>query len=146
LLKEIKTGGISGALLKAKTVLGIESADEGELINAMQKIVLQQIKPTFGAQVSVKEGIWLREIEAGPRKSTEANIRLFERGLVLLRKRAEIGLKAAIASKDFRTAQNITEALEIDLTSGTSPAQTSTELGVGQSFTDQSGETFRRVK
>ena len=41
-----------------------------------------------------------------------------ERGLVLAKKRSEIGLKAAVAAKDFRTAQEIQDFLELDLTPG----------------------------
>lgn len=118
LLGGIETGGIDAAILKGKQLFGIESANEAELVNAMSKQVIAQLKPVFGAQFTKAEGDWLKAIEAGPTKSTEGNLRLLERGIVLAKKRSEIGLEAAIQAKDFRSAQEIQDFLELDLTPG----------------------------
>lgn len=118
LLGEIKTGGIDAVLLKAKQFIGVESANEAELVNAMSKNVIAQLKPVFGAQFTKAEGDWLKAIEAGTTKSTAGNIRLIERGLFLAKKRAATGLKAAISAKDFRSAQEIQDFLDTDLTPG----------------------------
>jgi len=115
LLNEVKTGGIAGAALKAKQFLGVESASEGELINALNQQVLMQLKPIFGAQFTKAEGDWLKAIEASEGKSTEANRRLLERGLSLAKKRVEIGIKAATAAKDFRAAKEMQDFIDFDL-------------------------------
>jgi len=115
LLNEVKTGGIAGAALKAKQFLGVESASEGELINALNQQVLMQLKPIFGAQFTKAEGDWLKAIEASEGKSTEANRRLLERGLTLAKKRVEVGIKAATKAKDFRAAQEMQDFIDFDL-------------------------------
>ena len=116
LLKEIPTGGFNAVELKAKQFLGVETADEAELVNAMSKQVIAQLKPVFGSQFTKAEGDWLKAIEASSGKSTEGNVRLMERGLVLAKKRANTGLKASIAAKDFRSAQEIQDFIDLDLT------------------------------
>lgn len=116
LLGEIKTGGINAVSLKAKQFFGIEGADEAELINAMNKQVIAQLRPVFGAQFTKAEGDWLKAIEASERKSTAGNIRLLERGLKLATKRAEIGKKAALQAGDYRRAQDMQDFLNSDLT------------------------------
>ena len=80
LLKEIETGGIDAIRLKAKQFLGIESGNEAELVNAMSKQVIAQLRPVFGSQFTKAEGDWLKAIEAGSGKSTAGNIRLLKRG------------------------------------------------------------------
>lgn len=103
LLGDIKTGNVEGLLLKGKRFLGVESADEAELVNNLNKRVIAQLKPVFGNQFTAKEGQWLKEIEASESKSTEGNIRLMKTGINLARERAERGLEAAKTSGDVRT-------------------------------------------
>lgn len=112
LLKGIKTGGIDAAMLKAKQVLGLESADEAELMNNMKTAVLTQLKPTFGASFTAAEGQLLLDINANFGKSTKGNIRLINRALSLAGKRAQIGFDAALAGDDKRTAGNIQSFIE----------------------------------
>ena len=123
LLKEIETGGIDAIRLKAKQFLGIESGNEAELVNAMSKQVIAQLRPVFGSQFTKAEGDWLKAIEAGSGKSTAGNIRLLKRGLVLAERRSKIGLKAAIEAKDFRKAEEIQEFLDSTIGPATESAQ-----------------------
>ncbi len=114
LLKDIKTGGIDAAILKAKQFLGIESANEAELMNSLRKSVLSQLKPTFGAAFTAQEGKLLEDIEAGFGKSTAGNIRLIERALASASRRAQMGFDAALSGDDKRTAENIQRFIEQD--------------------------------
>jgi len=111
LLQTVSTGNVEGVALKAKQVLGIETADEAELINALEKGVISQLKSVFGSQFTAKEGQWLRDIEANIGKSTKGNIRLLERGLELARQRAKVGIEAANDAGDFRSRRQIEDVL-----------------------------------
>jgi len=102
LLNQIETGNTEGLLLKGKRFLGVESADEAELINNLNKRVISQLKPVFGAQFTAKEGEWLKAIEASEGKSTVANIRLMKVGVNLAIDKAERGLEAAKFAGDGR--------------------------------------------
>ena len=112
LLGSIRTGNTEGILLKGKRFLGVESGDEAELVNNLQKRVIAQLKPVFGSQFTAREGDWLREIEASEAKSTEANIRLMKTGINLARERATVGLEAAKYAGDAREAKRLQNFLE----------------------------------
>ena len=124
LLGSLETGGVDAALLKAKQLFGIESGDEAELVNALSKNVIAQLKPVFGSQFTKSEGDWLKAIEAGPSKSTAGNIRLIKRGLALAKRRVEMGQRAAISAKDFRSAQEMEDFLNMDLSPSASAPST----------------------
>lgn len=83
-----------------KKWFGIESANEAEFSNLLGKQVIAQIKPTFGAAPTVKEGEWLRAMESGWGTSTEGNKRLISNGLRLAERRAETGQQRALERKD----------------------------------------------
>src|SRR5690606_2660551 len=78
LLDTVQTGGIHAAQLAATRLLGVTGADETELSNDLGKAVLSQLRATFGAQFTEREGARLAEIEADYGKSTEGNRRLME--------------------------------------------------------------------
>ena len=61
--------------MRVKSIFGIESADEGELAQNLGKAVLSQLRKTFGAAFTEREGDRLAEIEAGFGKSPAANMR-----------------------------------------------------------------------
>ena len=61
--------------MRVKTFFGVESADEGELAQNLGKAVLSQLRKTFGAQFTQREGERLNEIEANFGKSPESNLR-----------------------------------------------------------------------
>jgi len=115
LLNEIETGGIDAVALKTKQWLGVESANEAELVNALSLNVIKQLKPVFGSQFTKAEGDWLKAIEAGTSKSTEGNRRLIATGIRLAKARVKRGLKAAVSAKDYRAAEEMQEFLDAGL-------------------------------
>jgi len=115
LLDEIKTGGLAAANLKAKRLLGIEGASEGELSNALGTAVLSQLKATFGAAFTAQEGERLEKLSAGFGKSPEANRRILTQSLRIAEKSARRGIRAAEARKDDEAATQIREAMEFSL-------------------------------
>lgn len=78
ILETVGTGGMNGVMLAFKQRLGIASADESQLIYELAKNVLSQLKPTFGAAFTAREGDLLRRIEANTDNSTEGNKRLLD--------------------------------------------------------------------
>ena len=78
ILGAVETGGIAALGIKLRRKLGITSADEGRLAYILRKNVLQQLKPTFGAAFTAREGEMLTEIEANETQSTASNIALLE--------------------------------------------------------------------
>lgn len=115
LLNDVKTGGIDSAMLKAKRMFGIESANEAELSAGLGKAILSQLKPIFGAAFTAAEGERLEAIEANFGKSTEGNKRLLEQVKKITDRAARRGLKAAEKSGDEFTASEIRQAMEFDL-------------------------------
>lgn len=78
ILETVGTGGMNAVALAFKQRLGIASADESQLIYELAKNVLSQLKPTFGAAFTAREGDLLRRIEANTNNSTEGNMRLLD--------------------------------------------------------------------
>lgn len=115
LLDKIKTGGIAGIGLRLRRALGGENADEGELAYNLRKQVLQQLKPTFGAAFTAREGDLLREIEASESRSTEANVRLLTNLLQALQLDAEMGRTRALDMEDTPTVREIDSYLNAQL-------------------------------
>lgn len=95
LLKRIETGGIDAVRIRAKQAFGIETADEAELTNELATAVLSQLRETFGAQFTEREGERLERIEAGLGKSTAGNIRLLNQALGIAERKAQRAIKAA---------------------------------------------------
>lgn len=159
LLDTVKTGGIASLALKVKQLTGTESADEGDLTNLLLKNVLSQLRPTFGAQFTEREGALLTRIEASTGKSAPANRRLLERLLKAVDRDAQRGIDAAIEVKDFRTAADIQELMKFsfepeqaqqpEATPGAAAQQQGGQASVravGESFTGSSGITATRVR
>ena len=115
LLDRIATGGVAGLGLRIRRALGGESADEGELAYNLRKQVLQQLKPTFGAAFTAREGDLLREIEASESRSTEANVTLLSNLLEALQLDAEIGRSRALGMEDTPTVREIDSYLNAQL-------------------------------
>ena len=103
----IETGGFSGISLRLKNSLGIGSGDEAELAYNLRKSVLEQLKPTFGAAFTEREGALLREIEASETKSTEGNIRLLEKLLAAVELDVEMGRARAMDQQDTSTVRDL---------------------------------------
>lgn len=115
LLEGLSTGGVDRVSFAAKQLLGVESADEGELSNLMGKAVLSQLKNTFGAAFTAQEARQLTSIEAGIGKSPAANKRLLENALKIAERSAKRAVKRAVDSDDPETARDILDALAFDL-------------------------------
>ena len=115
LLSTVETGGINAASLRAKQIFGVEGADEAELSNRMGKAVLSQLRTTFGAAFTAKEGESLQRIEANYGKSTEGNRRLLDETIKLVDRAAQRGIRAAESAGDTEAAQNIRDALNFRL-------------------------------
>ena len=116
LLDEVKTGGFNAAAIRARQMFGIESADEGELSSNLGKAVLSQLRATFGAAFTEREGARLEGIEARLGASTEANKRLLQQTLAIVERAANRAIDAAYESGDDRTAQDIEGLLDFTLT------------------------------
>tara|TARA_A100000172_G_scaffold63371_1_gene42773 strand:- start:43 stop:1302 length:1260 start_codon:yes stop_codon:yes gene_type:complete len=78
ILGSVGTGGMDSVVLAFKQRLGITSADESKLIYELSKNVLSQLKPTFGAAFTAREGDLLQRIEANTGMSTEGNKALLQ--------------------------------------------------------------------
>jgi hypothetical protein len=115
LLDSVKTGGIEAAKLKATNLFGITGADEAELSANLGKAVLSQLRSTFGAAFTEREGERLQTIEANFGKSTEGNRRLLEQAQRMVTRVAERGARAAEATGDTETAQEIRESLKFSI-------------------------------
>jgi hypothetical protein len=107
----VKTGGWNALKLWASNRLGVTGADQGELSANLGKAVLSQLRSTFGAQFTEREGARLAEIEAGFGKSTEANRRLLQQAFQLVERTARRGVLAARRSGDEETARMIEESM-----------------------------------
>lgn len=110
LLNRIETGGIDAIVLATARKLGVESADQAELTFNLRTNVLKQLKPTFGAQFTEREGNLLAEIQASETKSTAGNIRLMKRAIEIYNRAIDRGLRAARRQGDDALIQDIEEA------------------------------------
>jgi hypothetical protein len=103
LLNTVDTGGWDAVKLRFKQALGITSADESKLIYELSKNVLSQLKPTFGAAFTAKEGDLLMRIEANTNLSTEGNIALLDELINALDLAVQRGRVEARENKDTRS-------------------------------------------
>ena len=107
ILETVGTGGMNGVVLAFKQRLGIASADESQLIYELAKNVLSQLKPTFGAAFTAREGDLLRRIEANTDNSTEGNKRLLDELLSALELDVNRARLEARENKDTRSLNAI---------------------------------------
>jgi hypothetical protein len=103
LLNTVDTGGWDAVKLRFKQALGVTSADESKLIYELSKNVLSQLKPTFGAAFTAKEGDLLMRIEANTNLSTEGNIALLDELINALDLAVQRGRVEARENKDTRS-------------------------------------------
>lgn len=115
LMGDIQTGGVDKVAIKAKQLFGIEGADEGELSYNMGKAVLSQLKDTFGAAFTLKEGERLAELEAGLGRSPETNKRILAQALQVMETKAKRGADAARELEDEFAAQDIEKYLSMEI-------------------------------
>ena len=115
LLDSVKTGGLHNASRGVKQFFGVEGADEAELSANLGKTVLSQLRSTFGAAFTEREGARLADIEAGFGKSPEGNRRLLAQTLKIIERSANRGIKLAEQNGDSLSADEIREALDFTL-------------------------------
>jgi hypothetical protein len=125
LIEEVNTGGPQKLMLMGKQLLGVESADEAELNNALGKAVLSQLKATFGAQFTNEEGQRLEALEAGFGKSTEGNRRILQQVYSLAEQKVKEAITAAQEIGDYSTVRELVRYMEMDL----NPDQYMSDLG-----------------
>jgi hypothetical protein len=129
-LNTVETGGIDKASLIAKQFFGVESANEAELSSLLGKAVLGQLRSTFGAQFTEREGARLERIEAGFGKSTAGNRRLLKQTMQIMERAANRGIKAAESIEDADSAEEIRAGIEFRLQGD--PADNVAQPTVGQ--------------
>lgn len=115
LLDEIKTGGLRAVAIKAKQLFGIEGADEGELSANLGQAVLGDLRATFGAAFTEKEGARLERIRANLGRSAVANRRLISQALQISERAADRAIDDAIEAGDTRTAEEIQSLLDFEI-------------------------------
>jgi len=137
LLDTIKTGGLAGAKLRFEQFIGVQGADEAELGANLLRTVLAQLRPTFGAQFTEREGTKLERIEAGIGKSTAGNIRVIKQLKTIIEREARRGIAAAKKAGDDFSAEEIDKLMKFKITApGTQPVASAT----GQNQPIGSGE------
>jgi hypothetical protein len=113
LLKDAKTGGFAGAGIRARSLFGVEGADEGELSYNLSMNVLQQLKPIFGSAFTAGEGQRLERIEASIGRNTDTNIRLLNQALSVAKTSVEKALDRAEEANDSSTVRELSNAISM---------------------------------
>ena len=121
LLDTVETGGIAAAQLSAQNLLGVTGADEAELSANLGKAVLSQLRSTFGAAFTEREGARLERIEASFGKSTAGNVRLLKQIKAIAERTARRGIKAAEEDGDTTSADLIRESIDFRLSGDAQP-------------------------
>mgnify|MGYP003634592236 CR=1 FL=1 len=122
ILERMETGGIDNAILEGARFFGVESAEEAELSNSLSKVVLSQLRTIFGAAFTAAEGERLISIEASFGKSTAGNLALLKQAKKLAERAARRGIKAAEKNGDQDLADEIREAMNLNLGTPDQPA------------------------
>lgn len=115
LLDLVETGGPDAWKVRAKQWFGLETADEAELTANMGKAVLSQLKATFGAAFTEKEGSRLERIEAGFGKSTEGNRRLIKQLMSMSEKYIGHAIARAADAQDWATVEELISLRDFEI-------------------------------
>ena len=111
LLDSIPTGGLAAAKLAATDFLGVTGADEGELSANLGRAVLSQLRETFGAAFTEREGARLDRLSARFGRSTVSNQRILQQALMLAEESANRAIARAEDDGDIETAAEIEDML-----------------------------------
>ena len=111
LLDSIQTGGLAAAKLAATDFLGVTGADEGELSANLGRAVLSQLRETFGAAFTEKEGARLDRLSARFGRSTASNQRIIQQALMIATESANRAIARAEDDGDIETASEIEDML-----------------------------------
>jgi len=124
----VETGGFNRFKLAVKNFFGVTGEDEGEISNLLGKAVLSQLRETFGAAFTAKEGEQLQDIEAGFGKNKATNLRLLQNardlsmGVALRAKRAALNVGDESSANDIQDyldgVYDLGIALDSDTTGG----------------------------
>lgn len=114
LLKVVETGGIDRAALAARQLFGVEGADEGELSANLGQAILGDLRATFGAAFTEREGARLEKIRANFGRSPESNRRLLNQALQIAERAAKKAIKRAVEREDYSTASELKNAMEFE--------------------------------
>jgi hypothetical protein len=80
LANKVATGGkVQEIAREMERLTGTMPADKGELIYLLNENILKQLKPTFGAQFTAKEGEWLARIMPNENDSNAVLVRKLNR-------------------------------------------------------------------
>lgn len=141
LLDNVKTGGFDKVSMLTRQLFGVEGADEGELSANLGQAILGDLRATFGAAFTEKEGARLERIRANIGKSPEANKRLLTQALQLAEKYANNAIKRAVDRKDYTTAQEIQDALNFQF-----DFNAETQVGAQSKANDLSNLSIEELK
>jgi hypothetical protein len=108
----VETGGLNRFALAAKNFFGVTGEDEGEISNLLGKAVLSQLRETFGAAFTAKEGEQLKDIEAGFGKNKATNLRLLQNARDLAMGIAIRAKRAALDVGDESSANDIQDYID----------------------------------
>jgi hypothetical protein len=108
----VETGGLNRFKLAAKNFFGVTGEDEGEISNLLGKAVLGQLRETFGAAFTAKEGEKLEDIDAGFGKNKVTNLRLLKNARDIATSTARRAQRAAVRAGDDDAADDIQEFLD----------------------------------
>ena len=111
LLDSIATGGLASAKLAATDFLGVTGADEGELSANLGRAVLSQLRETFGAAFTEREGARLDRLSARFGRSTASNKRILQQALMIAEESANRAIARAYDDGDEETAIEIEDML-----------------------------------
>jgi len=111
LLDSIPTGGLAAAKLAATDFLGVTGADEGELSANLGRAVLSQLRETFGAAFTEREGARLDRLSARFGRSTASNQRIIQQALMIATESANRAIARAEEDDDIETASEIEDML-----------------------------------
>lgn len=138
LLKSVKTGGFQSALIRAKGAFGIQGADEGELTYNLSKNVLSQLKSTFGAQFTEREGAWLNRIESGIGRNNATNIAIINQALKTAERKVKKAISIAKKNGDWDTVAELEDLMSFSLSPSnkTKITEKTESLVPGQSGTE----------
>lgn len=138
LLERVKTGGWTNQTRNwVKQKFGVEDADEGVLTANLGKAVLSQLRTTFGAAFTEREGARLEAIEAGFGKSPETNKVLLKQLLQMAQKDVD----SAMARADDQVKEELQGWVdfEFDLGAETPEQGQEIEYQEGQTATGPNG-------
>lgn len=111
LLDSIATGGLAAAKLAATDFLGVTGADEGELSANLGRAVLSQLRETFGAAFTEREGARLDRLSARFGRSTASNKRILQQALMIAEESSNKAIARAEEDGDIETAAEIEDML-----------------------------------